>query len=383
MIRRFTVRNFKSLEDVSVDLEPVTVLVGRSGTGKTNFVTALRFLRDFLATGHAGVKGYGAWPQLLSATQGSARAEFEVEFEVRGVGACFTYRLVLHESGPGAPVHEESLLLGKNVLFHQVSGKWHSEPQVTPLPQPGLPVIGRIPSISDVVIAYTALTTGIGCYEFPAGVLSATQQGLQPAKRHPQATPGLHDDAGDYLRVLKDIASNLQDLSVRKNIIAALRCLNPTITAVELDSIQNPQDVVVAHTASGKTLSFSLGQESGGFRRFYAHLLALYQQPPKQTLIFEEPENGVYPGALALLADEFNAAPAAGRGQVILTTHSPELLDHFSADQIRVVEIDGFRTHIGKISREQQEAVQERLLEPGELLTVDPARISQTEPANG
>jgi AAA ATPase domain len=46
MIHRFRVRVFKSIADVDVDLSPVTVLVGRSGTGKSNFVQALRFLRD-------------------------------------------------------------------------------------------------------------------------------------------------------------------------------------------------------------------------------------------------------------------------------------------------------------------------------------------------
>ena len=48
MIHRFRVQNFKSIVDVDVDLSPVTVLVGKSGTGKSNFVQALRFLRDVL-----------------------------------------------------------------------------------------------------------------------------------------------------------------------------------------------------------------------------------------------------------------------------------------------------------------------------------------------
>ena len=87
-------------------------------------------------------------------------------------------------------------------------------------------------------------------------------------------------------------------------------------------------------------------------------------------------------GAIALLADEFKSAPEAGRGQVILTTHSPNLLDQFDADDIRVVELDGFRTRIGKGSQEQREAIKERLLVPGELLTVDHARIEAPESTN-
>jgi predicted ATP-binding protein involved in virulence len=80
---------------------------------------------------------------------------------------------------------------------------------------------------------------------------------------------------------------------------------------------------------------------------------------------------------LSLLAEEFQAAPENGRGQVILTTHSPKLLDHFDAEQIRVVELDGFATKIGCISNEQKDAIHEKPLDAGELLTVDPARIQQ------
>jgi hypothetical protein len=246
---------------------------------------------------------------------------------------------------------------------------------LVPVPKPGPPAIGRIPSISEVVIAYTALTSGIGCYRFPATVLATKQSSSG-------GISGLQDNAGNYLQALKEIVSNLQDLNVRRNITAILQRLNPSISAVELDSIQSPTQVVVGHRLDQKTLSLSLAQESDGLRRFYAHLLALYQLPPKQTLVFEEPENGIYPGALALLADEFKSAPAAGRGQVILTTHSPELLDRFAAEEIRVVVLDGFQTRIGKVSQEQKEAIREQLLHPGELLTVDPARIEETEPAN-
>jgi predicted ATPase len=116
-------------------------------------------------------------------------------------------------------------------------------------------------------------------------------------------------------------------------------------------------------------------QESEGFRRYLAHLLALYQTPSKQTLIFEHPEAGLHPGALESLAYEFKTCPHDGRGQVILTTHSPQLLDYFPVESIRVVDIQEQATKIDRLAPEQFEAVRERLLHPGELLTVDPARL--------
>ena len=193
-------------------------------------------------------------------------------------------------------------------------------------------------------------------------------------------TLGLDDEATNYLDVLKGIVSNLHDLVPRKIIVGILQCVNPSVSTVELNDVQRPVHIVVGHKIDGKTFPLRLSQESDGFRRFYAHLLALYQRPPKQTLIFEHPEDGIHPGALGLLADEFKAAPKKGRGQVILTTHSPKLLDHFDAEQIRVVELHAFETRIGFVSNEQKEAVQDKLLDAGELLTVDPARM-QTETA--
>ena len=95
--------------------------------------------------------------------------------------------------------------------------------------------------------------------------------------------------------------------------------------------------------------------------------------------MFEEPEKGLYSGALSVLAEHLKACPAARRGQIILTTHSPDLLDCFDAEEIRVVEMDkNFETHIGKVSTPQFEALREQLMTTGELLSVDPARMESS-----
>jgi predicted ATPase len=235
-----------------------------------------------------------------------------------------------------------------------------------PPPEPGPAALGRLPGLEEAADAYTVLTAGIGVYAFPYDVLKTPSRAAKVA--------GLADDGGNFLDVLREVTRSLQDITTRKAIPAALRRINSTIASVQLDSVQNPTKVIVGHRLRDKILPLELTQESNGFRRFYAHLLALYQTPPKQTLIFEEPENGIYPGALALLAEEFQAAPQAGRGQVILTTHGPALLDHFSAEQIRVVELVDLETRIRPLAEEQKEALAEELLHAGELLTVDPAR---------
>ena len=373
MIHRVRVRNFKSIVDVTVDLSPVTVLVGRSGTGKSNFVEAVRFLRDALSSQQTTQQ---AFERCRPATEPDGPTEFEVHFSIVGVDETFQYELSIAKEGlQRVPPIEERLALGAQCLFHQAvkddrkrgTRHWLVEPQVFPVPKAGPLALGRIPSVPEVVIAFTAITSGIGCYLFSDRVLC----GGKPT----QAAAGLDDSAANYLSALKELVTDLHDLSVRRNMVAALQRMNPTVASVELNDIRNPSHVVVGHKFNGKTLPLQLSQESAGFRRFYAHLLALYQRPSKQTLLFEHPEDGIHPGALSLLAEEFKAAPGEGRGQVILTTHSPDFLDHFAAEQVRVVELDGLQTRIGLVSDEQREAIREKLLDPGELLTVDPARI--------
>ena len=380
MIRKIRIQNFKSLRDVTVDLDPVTVFVGTSGVGKTNLVTALAFFRDYISS-----ESHGATPNQHSnyfcATNPDGTISFDVEFDVPGFSNDrFRYSLAL-TSGAGFGTRQlggpksEQLQFGKRILFSQTQKpkaqhvsdlQWTVEPALVPLPPPGQLAIGRLAAIEEVTVALTALTTGVGVYSFPFDVLAKPSQ--------TNGDSGLSDDAGNYLTVIKEIATNLRDIHLRKEITAALRRINSTVGSVDLDSISEPSKVVVSHRFGEKTLPLDLPQESTGFRRFYAHLLALYQTPSKQTLVFEEPENGIHPGALSLLADEFKIAPAAGRGQVILTTQSPSLLDHFSAEPIRVVELEQLETKVGPLVAEQREAITERLLHTGELLTTDLAR---------
>jgi predicted ATPase len=391
MIHRVRIQNFKSILDVTVDLSPVTVLVGRSGTGKSNFVHALRFLRDLLLAQRQQIDQLQQnWDRLRPAVQTKEPTCFEIDFSIAGMEEHFRYILVLAKENLHVPPITEHLYLGAKTLFHQKwlaeeeqlrlgrpsSSKWLVNPELLHIPEPGPLAIGRIPSIQEIVIAFTALTTGIGCYAFSDRVLCGNDQ-YRPRFDNDHMQIGLDDEALGFLETLKEIVSNLQDLHLRKSMIGALQRINPSISSVELNDIRQPSHIVVGHKFNGKTIPLQLSQESDGFRRFYAHLLALYQRPPKQTLLFEHPEDGIHPGALSVLAEEFKAAPPNGRGQVILTTHSPKLLDQFEADQIRVVELDGYQTRIGRISDEQKQALDEKLLYPGELLTVDPARMQQ------
>ncbi len=371
MIHQIQIQNFRSIRNVTVDLEPVTVFVGKSGSGKTNFVSAVRFLREYLKLGQQVFSQRYPYQVCRCLTNPGGPLEFQVRFSLPGFKDQFHYLLKLDQQR----ILAESLKYGNKTVFAQVLNNvqqlvWTNAPALVPTPDPGPLALGRLPGIEEAVVAHTALSTSIGVYAFPHHVLSTQGVFIQQ-----QVAAGLADDGSNYLSVMADIARNLYKSETRRAVAASLKRVNATVTTVDLNDIHNPQYAVVGHRApQDKTLVIELSQESDGFRRFYAHLLAIYQEPPRQALIFEEPENGIYPGALSLLAEEFQATPGDGRGQVLLTTHSPALLDKFSPEQIRVVELVDLETRIGPLAREQVESLKEQLLRAGELLTVDPAR---------
>ena len=97
-------------------------------------------------------------------------------------------------------------------------------------------------------------------------------------------------------------------------------------------------------------------------------LTALLQEPALPVIGIEEPELTVHPGALPLIFDYLQEA--SHRSQVIVTTHSPILLDLLSVDQARVfvVQRQDSATSVVPLSEKSKNAVRDQLLSLGEMM---------------
>src|SRR5207253_1005146 len=114
----------------------------------------------------------------------------------------------------------------------------------------------------------------------------------------------IHDNAHSWQRIA--------------GMTASLRILKPSLTSVDL-ILPHRSTIEIAHNVAGYgNVKFQLNQESEGFRRLLACLIAVNQEPPKGTLFFDEPEKGINPAGLAILADEFQGYATRHRGQVVV-----------------------------------------------------------------
>jgi predicted ATPase len=107
---------------------------------------------------------------------------------------------------------------------------------------------------------------------------------------------------------------------------------------------------------------------SDGTLRVLGLLLAVYQPGPYSVVAIEEPEATVNPAVAEVVVEVL--MDAANGKQVILTSHSPDILDYkdLTDNQIRVVTMAHGRTLIAPVSEAGRMAIQERLYTPGELL---------------
>src|SRR5580692_10240326 len=84
-LRRVRIRGYKSIAFCDVTLEPLTILVGRNASGKSNFLDALAFLRDIVRFGvNEAVKRHGGAEAIpcRSREDGVLSAEIECEYPI-------------------------------------------------------------------------------------------------------------------------------------------------------------------------------------------------------------------------------------------------------------------------------------------------------------
>ena len=101
-------------------------------------------------------------------------------------------------------------------------------------------------------------------------------------------------------------------------------------------------------------------------------LLALLRHPkPPSLLVIEEIENGLDPRTISLIVDEIRNAVESGQTQVIITTHSPYLLDLLDLSQIILVEREAGVPVFSRPANNESLKEWSKKFSPGKLYTMD------------
>ena len=196
-----------------------------------------------------------------------------------------------------------------------------------------------------------------------------------PQKYSPSKPMSRHGD--NWVSILKDQPES----TWKPDLIAALHKLTGDTRDVRIAQAASYLVVQFLHTSPHKKAKwFDAAQESDGTLRVAGIITALLQEPPVPLIGVEEPELTVHPGAIPLLYDYL--VQATRRSQVIVTTHSPELLDLVEPDAVRVV----FRSPLGvtsvaSMAASQKAVVRQRLMTLGEVMRTEGVQQEPLSPA--
>ncbi|MEK7711546.1 MAG: AAA family ATPase, partial [Pseudomonadota bacterium] len=159
-----------------------------------------------------------------------------------------------------------------------------------------------------------------------------------------------------------------------RRIMEFMRQIMPSLDHVSIKQVSGyvvPQ-FLVKDSPKEKSHFFDPVQLSDGTLRMFGMLLALYQIPPPRFLAMEEPEQTIHPGVLELLVEAFREV--SKRTQLLLTTHSPYMLDNFDPAEIRVVSMEGGETRLSTIRKSQVATVKQGLMSISEIMALDGLR---------
>jgi predicted ATPase len=168
------------------------------------------------------------------------------------------------------------------------------------------------------------------------------------------------------------------DKSRYQRVVQTMSQIVPSIQKIEIAPIEEGRSVTLSFDesfGSRRKCSFRAASMSDGTLQMLGILLAAYQEEALTLIGFEEPEVTVHPGVMAVLAEALQEAGL--RVQVLVTTHSPDLITCFDTNALRVVErsTDGL-TIIAPILESQLESIRERLFTAGEIHRIEGLRPS-------
>jgi predicted ATPase len=367
-LRRVKLWHYKSIAECDVELQRLTLLVGRNGSGKSNFLDAIRFVAEGLETSldHA-LKSRGGIGEVRRRSTGHPH-NFAMELELNLPNwqvATYAFEISAREKG-GFRVKSESL---KIVSGTRIDAEFDvSEGKVA---QPGMP-----PAAEDrfYLVTASSLPQFRGVYD---ALLAMGFYNLNPAEikelQSPDAGELLHRDGRNIASVVARMAEDRPELKER--IRDYLQQIVPDVSDFSRSSLGPRETLEFRQQVKGAKhpWTFYAASMSDGTLRALGILVAAMQRAHRRTPVrligIEEPETALHPAAAGALMDSLKEA--AEHTQIIVTTHSPDLLDQIDSKGLLIVLSQQGTTQIGRADKASRDAIEKHLYTPGELLRMD------------
>jgi predicted ATPase len=384
VLKRISIKGFKSLLDIELDLPRLVVLAGPNAAGKSNMLDAIQMLARAGTQRTLGdalndpIRGFpaeaftlppGGLPELLKAP--TAQFSIETDLEIPASSGSnidrVRYRMGINIDPDGGVLSLADEYLARTATDWEPKGNARIETvnkEIHVRRSGG----GGAPRHEPLSVNHTYLSdTRLSGASYP--LFDSVRSELASWRTHyldPQTAmrnPAPPREVSDIGVRGEHLAPFLYGLKTRRQqefsaVRRALRSVIPAVTDldVDLDTKRGTLDIQIAQDGT----TFSSRVISEGTLRVLA-LCVISVTAARGLIAFEEPENGVQPQRLDSVAELLTSTARRGDSQIIVTTHSPG----FIAAMLARARADTDQIGLFGVERERQETVVKRLIDPG------------------
>lgn len=356
--------NFLSYKSARVEFGEFTALVGLNASGKSNIVTALKLLREIPLHGlPTAIARRGGFDQLRHRSEGrpndpalkiafrldnSPLSTYEIRFrgirgkryEVKSESASVSVGDEHYSfSSDGSTVRWTESLLGKERSSPISSG------------QSAISASGSIAAYLLFNVLQTIQTVEV-----------------QPSKirdlQEPSSIARFEPDGSNAATIYDEMPT-----SQRAKLVAQLAAIVPNIERINVQAQTDRVTLTFKQLTPTGIREFSARQMSDGTLRVFGILTAMLQSERPRMLVVEEPEMAVHLGALRTLVELLKQQSDVG--QIVITTHSADIIDSLAPESLRVVWNSGAESHVAVVAPHSMKLLREELTTAGELLRLD------------
>jgi predicted ATPase len=370
-ITKIIIKRFRSFPTATLAFDNPLFVVGRNGSGKSNLSDVFSFVSEAMSSPLQAVfdrrGGIGAVRNRSSGQQ-SFPPNLGLAFEfdpINGIeGGRFAFEVKALPNYGYRIVQEQCLVRTKDGTrsWFDRTDKWKSNIEgLTPALEPSalaMPLVGGDERFAPIFRVLGAMRV----------------YSIQPAKlremQDPDSGVALKPDGSNAASVLQELTLRGEGASATKaEINRILESIVPATNAVSPKKHGNKLSMSFSQEwGVKKKLTFDAFNMSDGTLRSLGLIMAVFQKPSPSVLVIEEPEATIHPGALGAVLDLIRKA--AKTMQVVVTTHSPELLDAkwITDANLRIVDWQEGASHLLRPSEATREAMRQHLMGAGELL---------------
>lgn len=377
-LQRVMLKNYKSIAACDVQLGPLVFLVGPNGAGKSNFLDALRFVADALRSSldHA-LRDRGGINDVRRRSGGHpTHFGMRLNFVLRsGERGHYAFRIGSQRGGGFEVQQEECFVYELGGRHFRVENGNLTSTSIKTVPAASsdrlyLVNASGLPEFRPVYDAFS----NMGFYNLNPDRI----RDLQP----PDAGKLLARDGSNLASVLGQLETSNPAAKLR--IEEYLSKIVPGVRRVEQRVIGPKETLEFGQDVAGSAFPwrFLAANMSDGTLRALGILVALLQSGDGNSagsyvplVGIEEPELALHPAAAGVLIDSLRDASRST--QVLVTSHSPDLLDNPQLETATILAVvaDAGATTIGPLDEAGKSALRDRLFTAGELL-----RLNQLAP---